>query len=56
VRFQVPIQRVRHVMHERRHLTLWRRNSAGRHMVTVIVVHNTGRRYLEAIIFTTTAP
>jgi hypothetical protein len=29
---------------------------AGRHRATVIVVHDSGRLYPEAIIFTTTAP
>jgi hypothetical protein len=37
-------------------LALWRRNSTGRHIATVIVVHAPGRLYPEAIIFTTTAP
>jgi len=39
-----------------RHLALGRRNSAGRHIATVIVVHDSGRLYPEAIILTTTAP
>jgi hypothetical protein len=39
-----------------RHLALWRRNSTGRHIATVIVVHHPARLYPEAIIFTTTAP
>jgi hypothetical protein len=29
---------------------------AGRHLATVIVVHDSGRLYPQAIIFTTTAP
>jgi hypothetical protein len=29
---------------------------AGRHIATVIVVHDSGRLYPKAIIFTTTAP
>jgi hypothetical protein len=37
-------------------LALWRRNSTGRHIATVIVVHHPARLYPEAIIFTTTAP
>jgi parallel beta-helix repeat protein len=36
--------------------TLDRDLDAGRHIATVIVVHESGRLYFEAIIFTTTAP
>jgi hypothetical protein len=36
--------------------TLDRDLDAGRHLATVIVVHDSGRLYPEAIIFTTTAP
>jgi hypothetical protein len=36
--------------------TLDRDLDAGRHLATVIVVHDSGRLFPEAIIFTTTAP
>jgi hypothetical protein len=41
---------------ERPRATLDRDLDAGRHIATVIVVHESGRLYFEAIIFTTTAP
>jgi hypothetical protein len=40
----------------RRHSAVAEILDAGRHLATVIVVHDSGRLYPEAFIFTTTAP